>query len=252
MNFLLQSDEVSSIEKMAVRTAAMLGNAKVFSASLNSVRSVSVSSTTLSATPVGTVEFVTDVMAAIGIERPEFESYPECLSSFLCRDVNEDVLINVAKQQFVKPRKAVKLFTGGILSEIFGEVSAIPKNTPVWVADRVKFISEWRYYILNHEIVGMGRYDDGTEDAPIPFIKQVQGAVTAMKAKNAPSGYALDFGVLEDGRTALVEANDGWALGFYRGSCSYRDYAALLDSRWQQIKARSNSRSSRDLEGVPA
>ena len=31
----------------------------------------------------------------------------------------------------------------------------------------------------------------------------------------APAGYALDVGVLSDGRAALVEVNEGYAIGFY-------------------------------------
>lgn len=57
---------------------------------------------------------------------------------------------------------------------------------------------------------------------------------TALGAyRNAPAGYGADFGISSDGRTVLVETNDGYALG-YMGiaeSC----YAELLAARWREI-----------------
>jgi hypothetical protein len=51
--------------------------------------------------------------------------------------------------------------------------------------------------------------------------------------KNAPNGYAIDFGVTDDGRTLLIEVNDGYALGSY--GLFYLDYAKLLSARWAQL-----------------
>jgi hypothetical protein len=71
-------------------------------------------------------------------------------------------------------------------------------------------------------------------------------AVNAMRSIGL-SGYALDLGLLSDGRAALIEAKDGWALGYYRrdsgapppigytGQCSSVDYARLLHARWCQL-----------------
>lgn len=39
----------------------------------------------------------------------------------------------------------------------------------------------------------------------------------------------------EDGMTKLVEVNDGWALGLYKGSCSASDYLKLLEARWEEL-----------------
>ena len=93
--------------------------------------------------------------------------------------------------------------------------------------------------------MGAARYDqDGAEDAPSPDTSAVKAAAAAMRARfmdsrghECPQGYALDFGVLADGRTALVEANDGWSLGLYGGSRSITPstYLQLLWDRWQQI-----------------
>lgn len=49
----------------------------------------------------------------------------------------------------------------------------------------------------------------------------------------APAGYAIDFGVTDDGRTLLVEVNDGYALGSY--GLFYPEYAKLLSARWAEL-----------------
>jgi hypothetical protein len=45
----------------------------------------------------------------------------------------------------------------------------------------------------------------------------------------------LDWGELEWGEPALVEVNDAWALGFYKGTLSDKDYIEMLYARWQQL-----------------
>ena len=53
------------------------------------------------------------------------------------------------------------------------------------------------------------------------------------KYRSAPAGYAMDFGVTEDGRTLLVEVNDGYALGCY--GADPIQYAKLLSARWCEL-----------------
>src|SRR4051812_22367020 len=44
---------------------------------------------------------------------------------------------------------------------------------------------------------------------------------------------AGDFGVLENGQTALVEANDGYSLGAYQITAS--NYTNVLLTRWAEL-----------------
>ena len=48
-----------------------------------------------------------------------------------------------------------------------------------------------------------------------------------------PNGYGTDFGVTDDGRTLLIEVNDGYALGSY--GLYYLDYAKLLSAIWAEL-----------------
>ena len=50
---------------------------------------------------------------------------------------------------------------------------------------------------------------------------------------DAPAGYAADFGVTGDGRTLLVEINDGYSLGCY--GLQHNLYAQLLSARWAEL-----------------
>ena len=53
------------------------------------------------------------------------------------------------------------------------------------------------------------------------------------KYTDAPKGYAIDFGVTADGKTVLIEVNDGYALGSY--GLMEIDYAKLLSARWAEL-----------------
>ena len=43
----------------------------------------------------------------------------------------------------------------------------------------------------------------------------------------------MDFGVTADGRTLMIEVNDGYSLGCY--GLLYLDYAKLLSARWAEL-----------------
>lgn len=64
-----------------------------------------------------------------------------------------------------------------------------------------------------------------------PAANVIRSAVAAYD--NAPDGYGADCGVLEDGRTVLVELNDGYSLG--HGGLPADQYARLLRARWMQL-----------------
>jgi hypothetical protein len=255
MKFLIQSDDVTVVEKRVIRHAAALTDAHLSVASLSSLRCGQINpDIPVDAAPVGTVEFVSAVMQSRFIATPEHFSYPDRLKKFLRRKIWEGVFGDHHEDVFIKPRHEVKAFTGSLLSNIDPRQTIAP-DFPVWFSDPVKFVSEWRYYVLRGKIVGAGRYDDGDDFAAKPKINVVRAAVAKMSiAGNCPAGYALDFGVIDGtgspalaGRTALVEANDGWALGYYKwadgdatcgfGRCSPCDYAALLYARWCQLIA---------------
>lgn len=52
-------------------------------------------------------------------------------------------------------------------------------------------------------------------------------------SEESTDGYGIDFGILKNGETSLVEWNDGFALGSY--GLDKNIYTDLLLSRWKQI-----------------
>ena len=189
--------------------------------------------------PVGTVEFCRAAMARQGIDEPSVSTYPDALTAFLGRTVWASTAIQVRicdRPVFVKPMQA-KRFTGfiwphGGMNQ--QEFQAIPDHFPVWCSQVVSFSAEWRFYVCRGEIVGAGRYDDGPENASVPDQGVVREIVAIYQNAGAPAGYGLDVGVDQDGRILLVEVNDGWALGLYKGMPE-RSYLGLLAARWEEL-----------------
>ena len=178
--------------------------------------------------PVGSVEFVKKYCLLNDIVLPDNISYPSELKGFLNREVWSGTYNEVKMDQFCKP-KNTKSFTGGIRADIEEKVK---DNEPVWISDKVCFSSEWRFYILNKKILGYSRYDSGDNEQQ-PNVKAVEEMISLYLS--SPVGYSLDVGVV-DGKTTLVEANDGWSLGYYRwGNMKGEDYIKLITARWLEI-----------------
>jgi hypothetical protein len=194
---------------------------------------------------VGSVEFVREAMRLADIAEPENLSYPDELTDFLRRDVREVRAGQVLGRHFVKPRKT-KAFTGFVFDTMqdpdtlppdvrpdYAAFMALPADTPVWISEPVIFLSEWRYYVKDGVIIGRARYDlDGAESVPQPDEAEILSAIKAFGAKHP---YAIDFGVLEGGDTALVEVNDAWAIGLYGHALTQRQYLEFLRERWDGL-----------------
>lgn len=62
----------------------------------------------------------------------------------------------------------------------------------------------------------------------------VENAICALDtAGESYAGYAIDFGVLSTGETALVEMNDGFSLGAY--NIGPKVYMDLIIARWEEL-----------------
>jgi len=199
--------------------------------------------------PVGSVEFVRAAARRLGVSLPDFEAYPQALRRFLHRAVRPGILNDAQSTRsvlFVRPMRAIKAFTGFVstdppLSLMDPRLEGADPTTAVWFCTPVSWLCEWRYYIVDNQVLGAGRYDpEGADDAPDPDPQQVQAMVAAF-GPCAPAGYALDVGVLSTGQTALIEVNDGWALGHYKGTCSPADYLRLLQARWEELCGQSKT-----------
>merc|ERR1719428_841161 len=98
-------------------------------------------------------------------------------------------------------------------------------ETPVFCAEVVNIVTEYRVYVVNGEIRACCHYGGGPQDLWID-LAVVEEAVRVL-GEHEPdviAGCGMDFGVLqrtEEGEekhvTCLVEVNDGYSLGVYDG-----------------------------------
>lgn len=246
MDILIQQGGPSAVEALAVRMAAEDAGHTVTTARPGDPFPED------PFMPIGSVQFCLDAMRHQGIDvRRGFTPYPTVLVSkqFIHRrielmhmQVAARLFLNEGRACFLKPHwppKAFDTFVADPAADDLDDVKRIEaiQNRMVWASEVTRFVSEWRYYVVNGEIVGHARYDDGEDGAPEPDSHLVLDAVERLaRDRSTPAGYALDFGVLEDGRTSLVEANDGWGgLGMYKGDLHRDDYFRLLKARWEEI-----------------
>ena len=168
--------------------------------------------------------------------------YPENLAPYYGRSFRRTTLGVVRRRLndgggsvFVKPAERRKRFTGLVLGgpEDLWRVASVGDNVRVVCSDVVTWLTEWRVFVHGGEVVGVEHYDGDT--ALRPDADVVEAVVTALRA-TCPAGFAIDVGVIgETGRTAVVEVNDGFALGRY--GLDPDAYVDLLVARWRELLA---------------
>jgi hypothetical protein len=189
----------------------------------------------------GHVPFVLSALRQAGAETPVDDCYPEALAKHLHRGVRRTTLRRVIGHVeatglpvFVKPAARTKRFTGFVLETAMEpRLSGIPGGEDVWACDPVEWWSEWRVYVINDRVRHVS-FCDGDRSAGAD-VSVIESAVSDLSMTDTrPAGYAIDFGVLADGRTALIEMNDGYSIGAYE-DVPPDVYFDLLRARWRQL-----------------
>lgn len=192
---------------------------------------------------VGGILTVRAALAQLGAPAPANIDYPEPLLPFLLRRVERTTIRDAHRRCaddrydppiFIKPVTGHKEFTGHVLAAYRDRLQTAAwalaePDTEIWLSEVVAFVAEWRFFVHAGRIVGVGHYHGDPLQYPDPAV--VRAAVAAWTA--APVAYTLDFGVLADGRSALVEVNDGFAFGCY-GLHPF-DHARMLAARWCEM-----------------
>jgi hypothetical protein len=209
---------------------------------------------------VGNHLWTRTALKQLGIPVPTPPDYPDCLKHLLHRRIWTttlgEALNHVRKAQgqtFVKPAVDAKTFSAVIeprdqMLELFltGVQGTTMKphapETPVFCAEVVNIVTEYRVYVVNGEIRACCHYGGGPQDLWID-LAVVEEAVRVL-GEHEPdviAGCGMDFGVLqrtEEGEqkhvTCLVEVNDGYSLGVYDGF-GMKDYADMLVARWEKL-----------------
>ncbi|MFD4443877.1 ATP-grasp domain-containing protein [Nocardia sp. NPDC058519] len=190
----------------------------------------------------GDMDAMHGAMRQLRIPIPQPDDYPEALRGFLRRNVWASTLGEIecamdsgsATPVFVKPADRRKSFTGAVCysERDFATWGNASRRQRVWCSEVVTWISEYRVYVIDQRIVAVD-HCDGDNSVPLN-METVESAVTTYcRSDTAPTAYGIDFGVLANGETALVEANDGYALGAY--DIAADQYTELLMNRWSDL-----------------
>lgn len=183
---------------------------------------------------VGYVGTVQSRLRSFGVEIPDLD-YPEELTQYLRRRIWPSKLNYINSHPdlwpvFVKPVKD-KAFTGVAVRSTKDLVGCgnCMEDYDVLCSDILDIRAEWRVFVRYGNILDVRPYRVDWRLHYNPDI--IESAVN--EYVTAPAGYAIDFGVTADGKTVLIEVNDGYALGNYG---LFRIlYAQLLSARWAEL-----------------
>lgn len=183
---------------------------------------------------VGGLGAVRSALFRFGVEVEEYD-YPSELEFCMGRRTWASTMDEVAADMspwpvFVKPVED-KRFTGKVVAEISDLVGlgASGYNPDVTCSEVVDFVAEWRCFVRYGNILDVRPYKGDWHVSYDPLV--IESAIAGYAS--APAGYAADFGVTRDGRTLLVEVNDGYSLGSY--GLQHNLYAQLLSARWAEM-----------------
>lgn len=189
-------------------------------------------------TPVGSIEFYQSVISRQGKNTPLPIDYPFELSLYLKRELYQGKFSDVVNGQWVKPYNT-KEFEHFFYSDLDTDINdGVLPDTPVWISEPKSFVNEWRVYVMNNRIIGISQYDGLEENVDLNDneIDEVESMINDWDG--APVSYCLDVGRFVDGTFALVEVNDAWATGYYKGTIKRIDYARWLHARWESLTNR--------------
>ena len=189
--------------------------------------------------PVGTIQFIHAACKSIGREIAPADYYPACLTPWLFRKVwkstYKDVyryLENGGTPIFIKSVKLKKLSGKVVTFETDLQALQCSKNLELWCSEVVEWRAEFRVYVVNRKIVHVGWYEN--KDNLCLNMNAVESALQAMWDANYPiSNFCIDFGVLDNGETALIEMGDGYSMGAY--DIPAADYLTLLQNWWLSV-----------------
>lgn len=159
-------------------------------------------------------------------------NYPRKLSKYLGRKIWRSTINEIANNPKVWPVfiKSVegKRLSGRVISSIHDLVGCgcCDNDYEVLCSEPVDFIAEWRVFVRYGKILDVRPYkgDWKIHYDPSVIEKAIKDYTTA------PNAYGIDFGATSNGKTLLVEVNEGYALGCY-GLLPHL-YAKFIITRW--------------------
>eukprot|EP01084_Bolivina_argentea_P203194 347071_1 len=180
--------------------------------------------------PVGSVVFCEKVYGKI---KPNY--YPNFMKDYLFRKVWITNDVSKYDNIFCKPANSYKKWNGSIKSNDSTHSSVNECKEEVWCSEIVHFVNEWRYYIVNGDVIGSAWYDGDISDKDVlkGLAKKPPILPTDLLNKLKQNNY---FGVMDLGEIiinsktvlSLVEACHPYAVGWYLQTNDYTKYANFV------------------------
>lgn len=192
----------------------------------------------------GDIDIMFHAMKKLGIKY-SYDDYPNALKPYFHRKIWEDELGNIKKEIFeegylnhpifIKPKDKLKRFTGFVLETIddLAYCNGAGNQTKIWCSEPVSFGDEFRCYFKKDSKPVIGCYKKDFSEINKAKVQQLLNSL--ILGREFPAAFALDFGIMSDGKIALIEMNDAFSLGLYKG-CSDTVYAECLIARWNELK----------------
>lgn len=162
--------------------------------------------------------------------------YPNELISFLERKISIIKVLDIdglTLPVFIKPVE--EKIAKGIVIDSWDKASDyknLSEDTEIYCSEVLELKSEWRCFVCVDKLVGVQIYN-GNKDFTCD-LDTVSRAINAYaNNRKRPAAYTLDFGVTADGKTVLIEMNDGFAVGSY--GLDDVEYAKFLLARWADL-----------------
>jgi hypothetical protein len=192
---------------------------------------------------IGCVEDTEQYFRALGVEPPKALNVPEWMRHLTNRTYTvmkiEEFLENDMCPVFIKPVE-LKVFAGGVIQSDKNKalvLKDVPAGTDVVVSEVMDIVNEYRVFVLNGEVIGVKQYNQVNSFRDwftFPSPHYVMNCLSTMNLSGqAPAAYSLDIAVLKDGRSELIEVQDGWSIGSY--GLDGTDYKRFLMARWAEI-----------------
>lgn len=191
---------------------------------------------------VGDMPCILGAIKQLGIPEPEPNDYPASLKNFMHRrtwtSTLEQLEIELRNGRyaptFAKPATRRKRFTGYVFESEYDlyRVYGVSRQEPLLCSEVVSWVSEYRVYVVHSQIRSIDHYD-GNPNVLLD-VEKVLDAIEALDNAGESIAYpAIDFGVLDSGQTALVEMNDGFAIGAYK--IDNKNYTDMILARWEEL-----------------
>jgi len=209
--------------------------------------------------PVGSPEFVHLCMRAACIAEPIWNPYPRPLTSHLMHRPVLTTAIAALRHPlpiFVKPVSGHP-FRGFVLARDRAAMSKdaylqmdklldLVPSTPVWAAEPLDIVAEWRCYVLAGQVVGVSTIRSADADAELP-AEEISVVVAAAPPEAA---YAVDVAELANGERTVLCLRDALGLELVptgQDAPKPVDFVRMLWHRWREIFAAATtaSRSAR-------